>query len=165
PVGTGLPNVYVTDLTLTTDQASLVAWTHGRGAYSLPLPPVSTTAPIVDLPAPVRDVDTRIGIGGFTGQITPGSDKCFTLGGVNGVPSDAAFELRATGGHAPRDWGLHGSDRARSGSVLHASWHAGRPSRCGRRRAERHRDWLRLEWLADGVPEWSATAGDEHRQL
>ena len=44
----------------------------------------------VNLTSPVRDVDTRVGVGGFTGQITPGSDECFTLGGVNGVPSDAA---------------------------------------------------------------------------
>jgi len=55
-----------------------------------PTPSPTPTPAIVNLTSPVRDVDTRIGVGGFTGQITPGSDKCFTLGGVSGVPSDAA---------------------------------------------------------------------------
>jgi hypothetical protein len=90
PLGTGLPNVYVNDLTLSTDGTSLVAWSHGRGAFTLPLPSSNAAAPIVNLPSPVRAVDTRNGTGGFTGMITPGSDRCFTLGGVNGVPSNAA---------------------------------------------------------------------------
>ena len=35
PLGSGLPNVAVKQLTLTHDGTSLIAWTHGRGVYSL----------------------------------------------------------------------------------------------------------------------------------
>ena len=58
------------------------------GAVELTVPRLPL--PIVNLTSPVRGVDTRTGLGGFTGQLTPGSDRCFTLGGLNGVPSDAA---------------------------------------------------------------------------
>ena len=45
---------------------------------------------MVLLSSPVRAVDTRTGTGGFTGQIQPGSDRCFTVAGVAGVPADAS---------------------------------------------------------------------------
>jgi len=38
PLGTGLPNVRVDMLTLTADTADIVAWTHGRGAWYIPVP-------------------------------------------------------------------------------------------------------------------------------
>jgi hypothetical protein len=38
PLGTGLPNVRVDALTLTSDAADIVGWTHGRGAWSIPVP-------------------------------------------------------------------------------------------------------------------------------
>jgi hypothetical protein len=38
PLGTGLPNVRVDALTLTADAAEIVAWTHGRGAWYIPVP-------------------------------------------------------------------------------------------------------------------------------
>jgi len=36
-VGSGLPNVWVASLTLTLDGRALVAWTHGRGVWTVPL--------------------------------------------------------------------------------------------------------------------------------
>jgi hypothetical protein len=50
---------------------------------------VTPGGPIVMLASPQRVVDTRNGTGGFTGPIVPGTDHCFTLGGVSGVPADA----------------------------------------------------------------------------
>lgn len=38
PLGTGLPNVRVDMLTLTADAADIVGWTHGRGAWYVPVP-------------------------------------------------------------------------------------------------------------------------------
>jgi hypothetical protein len=38
PLGTGLPNARVDQITLTADASSLVSWTHGRGAWSLARP-------------------------------------------------------------------------------------------------------------------------------
>jgi Repeat of unknown function (DUF346) len=38
PLGTGLPNVRVDAISLTHDGVNLVAWTHGRGAWTLPRP-------------------------------------------------------------------------------------------------------------------------------
>lgn len=37
-VGSGLPNAWVASLSLTLDGLALVAWTHGRGVWTLPLP-------------------------------------------------------------------------------------------------------------------------------
>jgi hypothetical protein len=37
-LGTGLPNAYVRDLTISFDKTTLLAWTHGRGVWTLPLP-------------------------------------------------------------------------------------------------------------------------------
>jgi hypothetical protein len=34
----GLPNVWVQTLTISSDQQSIIAWTHGRGAFSIRLP-------------------------------------------------------------------------------------------------------------------------------
>jgi len=55
---------------------------------------------------PVRPVDTRIGIGGFTGPIVRGTDQCFTLSGVLGIPADAAgVVLNVTGtGYSSNGW-------------------------------------------------------------
>ena len=36
-LGSGLPNSYVNDLTLTADGSHLIAWTHGRGAWAMSL--------------------------------------------------------------------------------------------------------------------------------
>ena len=36
-MGTNLPGAWVTHLSLTADSATLVAWTHGRGAWSIPV--------------------------------------------------------------------------------------------------------------------------------
>src|SRR5205823_11403340 len=55
---------------------------------------------------PVRPVDTRTGAGGFTGPLAPGTDHCFTLAGVQGIPSDASgVVLNVTGvGYSANGW-------------------------------------------------------------
>jgi hypothetical protein len=56
PLGTGLPNVRVDQLTLTNDAANIVAWTHGRGAWSIQAP--------VNSPRPGAVLDpTRVDFG------------------------------------------------------------------------------------------------------
>ena len=40
--GAGLPNVWVSSLSLTLDGNALVAWTHGRGAWITDLPRTAT---------------------------------------------------------------------------------------------------------------------------
>ena len=61
--GTGMPNVWVNDLTFTRDNQSLVAWTHGRGAWSLPTPDAAGTAQVAEFSVP--------GAGGMQ-AMTPG---------------------------------------------------------------------------------------------
>ena len=45
PLGTGLPNVRVDAITLTSDDATLVAWSHGRGVWSLTSGPKASLNP------------------------------------------------------------------------------------------------------------------------
>jgi hypothetical protein len=45
---------------------------------------------VVLLPSPVRLVDTRNGTGGYSGTVAPGADRCFAIGGLGGIPSDAS---------------------------------------------------------------------------
>ena len=48
PLGTGLPNVIIKQLTFTPDGASLIAWTYGRGAWAMPIgsvPPLRAVLP------------------------------------------------------------------------------------------------------------------------
>src|ERR1700722_18483441 len=40
--GSGLPNVWVDDVTFTQDDSSVVAWTHGRGVWALSTPDTHT---------------------------------------------------------------------------------------------------------------------------
>jgi hypothetical protein len=42
-LGTSIPNARVDAITLTSDSSTIVAWTHGRGAWSLPRPRVGGT--------------------------------------------------------------------------------------------------------------------------
>ena len=46
--GTDLPHTWVDDLTFTRDHSSLVAWTHGRGAWAISVPDVSHPTPITE---------------------------------------------------------------------------------------------------------------------
>lgn len=46
--GTALPHTWVYDLTFTRDHSSLVAWTHGRGAWAISVPDVSHPTPITE---------------------------------------------------------------------------------------------------------------------
>lgn len=47
PLGSGLPNVRVNALTITHDGANVIAWTHGRGAWAIPVLP----APLLVVPS------------------------------------------------------------------------------------------------------------------
>jgi hypothetical protein len=47
-LGSGLPNSFVNDLTISADQTTLIAWTHGRGAWSIPLPITVPTPPLAN---------------------------------------------------------------------------------------------------------------------
>src|SRR5207248_5855069 len=59
PLGTGLPNVRVDMLTLTADAADIVGWTHGRGAWYLPVPVVRPGAALT--PSSVTYPDQIVG--------------------------------------------------------------------------------------------------------
>ncbi|HMC68423.1 MAG TPA: choice-of-anchor D domain-containing protein, partial [Mycobacteriales bacterium] len=59
PLGTGLPNVRVDMLTLTADAADIVGWTHGRGAWYLPVPVVRPGAALT--PSSVAYADQIVG--------------------------------------------------------------------------------------------------------
>jgi hypothetical protein len=66
-------------VTITADQMASSVATYG-----------SAGNPVIALLAqPQRLIDTRTGIGGYTGQIAPGTERCFTVAGVDGVPTDA----------------------------------------------------------------------------
>src|SRR5207248_338557 len=66
----------------------------------------SSGATQIPLIAPGRAVDTRVGIGGFTGQLAPGTDRCFTLAGVVGIPAGASALLVnvTAAGYAANGW-------------------------------------------------------------
>ena len=58
PLGTGLPNVRVDAITLTSDDATLVAWSHGRGVWSLTSGPKASLDP-ASLGFANQDVGTK----------------------------------------------------------------------------------------------------------
>jgi hypothetical protein len=47
-LGSGLPNAFVNDVTISADQTTLIAWTHGRGAWTVPLPTPVQTPPLAN---------------------------------------------------------------------------------------------------------------------
>ena len=66
PLGTGLPNVQVSTLSITHDGATLVAWTYGRGAWSIPM----LASPLVVSP---------LSLSFAAGGTTPPAPQTFTI--------------------------------------------------------------------------------------
>jgi hypothetical protein len=113
-LGTGLPNVKIWNLTLTHDNSTLIAWTHGRGAWSTPV--LTSVFPGKYMPVvPARVLDTRYGVGGYSSPVGPHTAIRVQIAGVTGQgqsspavpamtsatpPSAAVINVTATGATA-----------------------------------------------------------------
>ena len=95
--GSGLPNTAVFDVNVSTDGTALYAWTHGRGAWSLPWG--TTTPPVGGVYNPVtpfRVWDTRTS----SGPLGPGGTHTVQISGTGtpAIPSTAtAVTVNLTG--------------------------------------------------------------------
>lgn len=96
PLGTGLPNVWVNRITFTRDLSSLVAWTHGRGAWSLPV--TDPTPQITSFPLPAGSIANEIAAGtNGLWYALRGTDQI----GLTDTPAGHQRSFPVTAGSAP----------------------------------------------------------------
>ena len=95
--GSGLPAVKVAAVNVSADGSTLIAWTHGRGAWSMPLSAAPPPTPSVfHSLAPVRVLDTRSSAGSC-------SNGCATLTGGSPVTVQVTHDITGASSGVPGD--------------------------------------------------------------